>query len=63
MITMRFIIIIFITIHTTAKVKYTDIRNFIDDAFLCFIPLATRQHIFGETDNSPSVVRGWSQVS
>lgn len=37
------IIIIFITIHTTAKVKYTDIRNFIDGAFLCFIPLPRRR--------------------
>lgn len=50
------IIIIFITIHTTAKVKYTDIRNFIDDAFLYFIP--SQYLAFGESDGFPSVVKG-----
>lgn len=50
------IIIIFITIHTTDKVKYTDIRNFIDDAFLYFIP--SQYLAFGESDGSPSVVKG-----
>lgn len=32
------IIIIFITIHTTAKVKYTDIRNFIGAFSLLHFP-------------------------
>jgi len=44
------IIIIFITIHPTVKViKYTDIRNFIDDAFLYFI--LSHVDVLGEIDN------------
>lgn len=45
------IIIIFITIHTTAKVKYTDIRNFIDDAFHFSPP--RNVNVSGETEDSP----------
>lgn len=55
------IIIIFITIHTIAKVKYMDIRNFIDSAFLYFIPFATYRNIdvLGrETTNSSSILGG-----
>lgn len=45
------IIIIFITIHTTAKVKYTDIRNFIDGAF--FSVSSPRRHQPGPTMRLP----------
>lgn len=51
------IIIIFITIHTTAKVKYTDIRNFIGCALSLFHPLAASASEI-ETDDSSSVVGG-----
>lgn len=53
------IIIIFITIHTTTKVKYTDIRNFIDSVYFSVSsPRNVDVFPWSETDDSPSVVGG-----